>query len=138
MSTRLKDRFEKLQGVLQDLAEESAKGTLVVVEGRKDREALRRLEIMGPVLTAKTGGKSFAEIIQEIEQTKAEEVILLLDFDRRGKEGTKRLKQDLEGAKIKPNIQYWQNLSSQLKRDLQCVEGIPAYLQTLLRKTETM
>ncbi len=120
------------------MAEESAKGTLVVVEGRKDREALRRLEIMGPVLTAKTGGKSFAEIIQEIEQTKAKEVILLLDFDRRGKEGTKRLKQDLEGAKIKPNIQYWQNLSSQLKRDLQCVEGIPAYLQTLLRKTDPM
>lgn len=135
MSTRLHEKLEKIQKVIEGLAEESAKGTLIVVEGKKDKEALRTLEILGPALTAKTGGKSFMETVQSIEQTNVRKVILLLDFDRRGKEGTSRLKHDLEIAKITPNLRFWRDLASLLKNDVHCVEGIPAYLRTLREKT---
>jgi 5S rRNA maturation endonuclease (ribonuclease M5) len=135
LSTRLREKQEKIQRILDALAEESAKGTLIIVEGKKDVEALRSFGVTGPVLSVKTGGKSFTEALHEIEQTGASEVILLLDFDRRGKEGTYRLKQNLERAKTKPNLKFWRELSALLAREIQCIESLNSYLETLQRKT---
>ncbi len=134
MSTRLKEKEEKIQQILDALAEESSKGTPIIVEGQKDTHALRNLGITGPILTVKTGGKSFVQALHEIEKTQALEVILLLDFDRRGKEGTKHLKQNLEHAKIKPNLTFWQSLSALLGREIQCIESLTAYTETLKKK----
>jgi 5S rRNA maturation endonuclease (ribonuclease M5) len=131
LSTRLKEKEEKVLQILDALVEESAKGTLIVVEGKKDVETLRAFGVEGTVVAAKTGGKSFLDVISEIEQTGAVEVVLFLDFDRRGKEGTKLLKQNLERAKIKPNVKYWRKLSALLGREIQCVESLTAYMETL-------
>jgi 5S rRNA maturation endonuclease (ribonuclease M5) len=134
LSTRLKEKEEKILQILNAIAEESAKGTLIIVEGKKDVEALRVLGVEGAVLTVKTGGKSFLGVVSEIEQVGASEVILFLDFDRRGKEGTKRLKQNLERAKIKPNVKFWRELSGLVGKEIQCVESLTAYLSTLRMK----
>jgi len=134
LSTRLKEKEEKILQILNAIAEESAKGTLIIVEGKKDVEALRVLGVEGAVLTVKTGGKSFLGVVSEIEQMGASEVILFLDFDRRGKEGTKRLKQSLERAKIKPNTKLWRALSALVGKEIQCVESLTAYLNTLRAK----
>jgi len=134
LSTRLKEREEKILQILNALVEESAKGTLIIVEGKKDVEALRVLGVEGAVLTVKTGGKSFLGVVSEIEQMGASEVILFLDFDRRGKEGTKHLKQNLERAKIKPNVKFWRELSGLVGKEIQCVESLTAYLNTLRAK----
>jgi 5S rRNA maturation endonuclease (ribonuclease M5) len=134
LSTRLKEKEEKILQIVEALAEEAARGTPIVVEGKKDVEALRALGVEGKVVTVKTGSKSFLDVVSEFEQMKAVEVVLFLDFDRRGKEGTKRLKQCLERARIKPNIKFWAALSGLLGRDIQCVEGLTAYLATLRTK----
>ncbi len=134
MSTRLKEKEEKILQILEALAEESAKGTPIVVEGKKDVDALRALGLSGRVITVKTGGKSFLSAVSEIEKINAPEVILFLDFDRRGKEGTKCLKQNLERAKIKPNVKFWRELSALVGKEIQCVESLTAYLDTLRAK----
>jgi len=85
LSTHLKEKEEKILQILNELAEESAKGRPIIVEGKKDVQALRTLGIGGTVLSVKTGGKSFQDAVAEIEQMDAPEVILFLDFDRRGK-----------------------------------------------------
>jgi len=136
LSTHQKDRLEKLQQTITKLVEESAKGKLVVAEGKKDATALQELGVNGSVLTVKTGGKSFLEATAEIEQTGAKEVILLLDFDRRGVEGTKRLQQDLERAKIKVNVKFWRELKGLVGHEVQCIESLPAYLATAQQKTK--
>jgi len=130
----LLEKQEKIQKILTKLAEDSTKGTPIVVEGKKDVEALRSLGVNGPVFTVKTGGKSFVQALQEIEETGAREVVLLLDFDRRGKEGTSRLKQNLEGLRIKPNIRFWTDLYALVGREVQCVESLTSYMETLQRK----
>jgi 2,5-diamino-6-(ribosylamino)-4(3H)-pyrimidinone 5'-phosphate reductase len=135
LSTRLKEKQEKIQRVITDLAEESAKGVPVVVEGKKDVDALRSLGLIGPVFTVKTGGKTFAEALLEIEASGAAEVILLLDFDRRGRQGTAHLNSDLERAKVKVNLGFWRALSALAGREIQCIEGLSSYVETLLRKT---
>ena len=134
MSTRLKEKEKKILKVLEALAEESSKGKPIIVEGKKDVAALRALNIAGKVLTVKTGGKSFLDVLAEIEKMGISEVILLLDFDRRGKEGTRHLKRNLERAKIKSNIRLWRALSSLVGRDIQFIESLTAYLATLRSK----
>jgi 5S rRNA maturation endonuclease (ribonuclease M5) len=137
LSTRFKKKEEKILQVLEALAEESSKGTPIIVEGKKDVEALHASGVAGTLLTVKTGGKSFLDAVYEIEQIKAPEVILLLDFDRRGKQGTKRLKQSLERTKIKPNIKFWRQLATLTGKEIKCIESLTAYLKTLHAKVNT-
>ncbi len=136
MSTHLKDRLEKIEQLIAKLVEESAKGKPIVVEGKKDAQALQELGISGTIYTVKTGGKSFLEAIGEIEAFGAREVILLLDFDRRGREGTERLQRDLERVKIKANVRFRCELRALVGHELQCIESLPAYLVTAEHKTE--
>lgn len=135
MSTHLQDRLEKIENTIAKLVETSAKGKLVVVEGKKDAEALRELGVAGDILTVKTGGKSFLDATTEIEALEPIEVVLFLDFDRRGREGTKRLQQSLERVHIKVNIKLWRELRALTGHEIQCVESLLAYLCSLRRKT---
>jgi 5S rRNA maturation endonuclease (ribonuclease M5) len=134
LSTHLKEKEEKIQRVITKLTEESAKEKLIVVEGKKDAQALRMLGVNGTILTVKTGGKSYLEATAEIEKLGAREVILLLDFDRRGREGTKCVRETLERAKIKVNIKFWHELQALVGREIQCIESLTAYLNTLQEK----
>jgi 5S rRNA maturation endonuclease (ribonuclease M5) len=132
---RLKEKEEKISEILSALAQESAKGTVILVEGKKDVETLRALGVEGPIVTVKTGGKSFLDVISELE-IKTSKVILFLDFDRRGKQGTNRLKRDLERAGIKVDLEFWLGLLKSIGKDVQCVEGLNAYLRNLRIKTQ--
>jgi len=131
LSTRLKEKQEKILQILNALAEESAEGTPIIVEGKKDVDALRGFGVEGAVVTVKTGGKSFLDVVSEIEEAGAEEVVLFLDFDRRGREGTKCLKKHFERVKIKANLGFWRALLALVGRELQCIEGLVAYMETL-------
>ena len=124
-----------MKRLVAKLAEDAAKGKPIVVEGKKDAQALRELGIEGKVVTVKTGGKSFLEATVEIENLGVGAVVLLLDFDRRGKEGTLRLKRDLERAKIKVDIRFWRELEALVGREIQCIESLPAYMSTLQKKS---
>ncbi len=134
MSTALIEKKEKIERVIDKLIEESAKNKPILVEGAKDAQSLRDLGVSGRILTIKTGGKSFLEVVAEVEELKLDEVVLLLDFDRRGKEGTKRLKQDLERAKIKVDLRFWSSLHALVGREIQCIESLRNYLDTLNNK----
>ena len=138
MLRRLKEKEEKILQVLDELREESAKGTPIIVEGKKDTKTLRSLGIEGQLITVKTGGKSFLDIVTGIRESDTGQVILLLDFDRRGREGTKNLKAHLERAKIKPNLTYWKKLMAMSRRDIQCVESLKNYLDTLQSKVSNL
>ena len=135
MSDKLKDKLERIQQIIAKLIEESTEGKPIIVEGKKDAETLQELGINGRIITIKTGGKSFLQAIEEIEQLGALEVILLLDFDRRGKEGTSLLKHSLERTKIKANTRYWRQLYAFVGREIQCIESLTSYLSTIKQKT---
>jgi 5S rRNA maturation endonuclease (ribonuclease M5) len=135
LSTHLKDKLEKIGQIIAQLVEESAKGKPIVVEGKKDAEALRDLGVCGPIVTVKTGGRSFLQATVEIEALRETEINLLLDFDRRGREGTKRLQEGLERVKIRVNLNFWSELNGLVGREIQSVESLNAYLSTLQKKT---
>lgn len=57
-----------------------------------------------------------------------------MDFDRRGKEWTKRLTYHFERMKIKPRLYFWRALLHLVRRDIKDVEGLASYLETLKKK----
>ncbi len=136
MSTHLKDRLEKIEEIISKLSEEATKGKPIVVEGKKDSQALIELGVNGTILTLKTGGKSYLDTVSQIETLGASEVVLLLDYDRRGREGTKRLQQDLEHAKVKVNIRWWRALFGLVGREIGSIESLPSYLATARQKIQ--
>jgi len=131
---RLKEKEEKLQLLLQDLAEQSSKGILIVVEGKKDIETLRSFNVQGPIIPAKSGGRNLFNLVSEVEGSRSSEVILLLDFDRRGKELTGRLKRQLQSSKITTNIAFWLGIFKLVGREIKNVESLDRYMETLKSK----
>lgn len=136
MPTSLQRKHEKLTQLLERLATEATKGTLIVVEGKNDVEALKKLAIKGNIISVKTAGKSFVDALAQIEEENIKEAILLLDFDRRGREWTKRLRQRLEEQRIKVNVDLWNKLRGLLGRDVKDVEGLPTYIETLKKRID--
>jgi 2,5-diamino-6-(ribosylamino)-4(3H)-pyrimidinone 5'-phosphate reductase len=134
LSTRLKEKIEKIEALLERLALQSAKGIPIIVEGQNDVNTLRKLALCGDIIAAKTR-KSFLALVTEIEKLDVEEVILLMDFDKRGKELTKRMTQYLEQTTVKPNTFFWQELRNLISRDVKDIEGLLPYLQTLRKKS---
>jgi 5S rRNA maturation endonuclease (ribonuclease M5) len=134
----LQKKMEEVQRVLKCLIEESMKGTPILVEGKKDVQALRELGVKGKMLSAKTAGKSRLDVLLEIEQSGQREIILLLDVDRRGQEWTEKLKQDLERIGTKPNLMFWNKLFGILGKDVKDVEGLVAYMRTLKKKASLL
>jgi 5S rRNA maturation endonuclease (ribonuclease M5) len=138
LSAHLKDKVDKIEQIITKITEESAKGKPIIVEGKKDAQALQELGVSGPIMTVKTGGKSFLKATMEIEALGTAEVILLLDFDRRGNEGTKRLHQSLERSKIKINNNFWLELRALVGHEVQCIESLTSYLNTLHKKADVL
>jgi 5S rRNA maturation endonuclease (ribonuclease M5) len=134
MSGHLERKMEEFQHIIEDLIAEATNGTPIIVEGPRDRESLERLEVKGDVISVKTSGKTLLDTLQEIEDRNKDEVILLMDFDRRGKEMTARLIKNLEKSRIKTNLVFWKKLSSLVRRDVKDIEGLATYLQTLNKK----
>ena len=134
MSTHLMEKEERILETLEKISDESIKGIPIIVEGKKDKQALRQASILGKIIEAKTGGKSILEVINEIKECSTDEVILMLDFDRRGKEWTKRLVQHLETMQIRPNITFWNRLKKIIGHEVKDIEGLSRYLETLKNK----
>ena len=134
MSTRIENRLERLYNILERLKQKSLKGTPIIVEGKNDVQTLNVLGISGNIILAKTSGKSFIDVLDEIEKKDFREVVLLFDFDRRGREWTNRLSYCLERVKIIPNLVFWKMLLGLVGRDLNEIEGLATYIDTLKNK----
>jgi 5S rRNA maturation endonuclease (ribonuclease M5) len=134
LSTKTEKRLERIHKLLDRLEKQSGKGTPIVVEGKNDVQALHRLGITGDLILAKASGKSFLDVLSEIEKKGKREVILLFDFDRRGREWTSRLARCLEGMKIVPNLLFWRMLLGLVGHDVKDIEGLASYLETLKNK----
>jgi len=134
LSTHLKEKEEKILLVLERLAKESSKGTLIIVEGKKDVESLRALGIEGKIIASKAGGRSRLDLISQIENKSVKEVILLFDFDRTGREETAHMKQQLEKSRVKADSLFRAELIGLVGREVKDIEGLDAYLATLREK----
>ncbi len=130
----LERKFEKITLLLENLRNEASGDSLLIVEGRRDAKTLRKIGVKGEIFTIKSCGENIVSFIDKIGENRKKEVILLMDFDRRGKEMTERLVKNLEKMKIKVNLTFWKELLSLVGNDLKDIEGLGSYIETLEKK----
>ena len=126
---RLAQEVEEIENLLGKLKEQSDKGIPLLVEGRKDAEALNRLEISGKVIELKSSRKSLFNLLEH--DVKDKEVIILTDFDRRGSDLAKSIHNHFQGQGKMVNMLFWKRMKNLVGRNVKDVEGLPSYLAKL-------
>jgi 5S rRNA maturation endonuclease (ribonuclease M5) len=121
------DRAERIKVVLQD-ANESNRYIPIIVEGRRDSEALRKLGFTGEIITLHSG-KSIYEFCEEIAE-KYDRVVLLMDWDDKGEKLFSSLTEELRGH-WEETAPYREIIKALCQKDIKDVEGIPVLLERL-------
>lgn len=103
-------------------AESEEEGAVVVVEGERDRRALRRLGLEGPVVLVHRG-ESLSKTAQRLV-VRGRRVIVLTDWDREGGLFARRLKEFLEAERIDLDLDYRRRFARILRGELVHVEGL--------------
>lgn len=88
------ERAEKIKEVLQYLYEIN-KFVPIIVEGKRDKKALREIGFEGEIITLHSG-KSIYEFSETIAN-RFEKVILLIDWDEKGEELYSKIGKNLQG-----------------------------------------
>ncbi len=121
------ERAERLREVLVALFEVN-KRIPVIVEGKKDAGALKKLGLVGDIITLHSG-KGLYEFCEDIAE-KFSRVILLLDWDEKGEKLNSLVSDNLIG--------HWEEFSAfrgiikvLCQKDIKDIEGIPKLLGRL-------
>jgi len=128
LSEAMERKANSLSRVLERLCKATAEGTPILVEGKKDVEALRRLNVLGTMITLMDSGRVLEDVLEEVRER---EVIVFVDFDRHGSELAKRVLFRLERRRVKANLVFWRMIRALVRRDVKDVEGLPSYLERL-------
>ncbi len=120
--------LEVLEKMLKELREENIT-VPILVEGDKDTAALRRLGMNGTIVSVNVGMSliSFCDMIAR----QYTEIILLMDWDRRGGHICHTIRKNLEG-RVRCNLKYREIIAKHAM--IRTVEGLPSWLETLNRK----
>lgn len=109
-----------------DLLEASATpGTFVVVEGERDRAALKKLRIPGPIVVLHHG-RTMSEVAQELAG-RARRVVVLTDWDTEGGHLAQRLREFLEALPLELDLDVRRRLARALRGELVHVEGLAGW-----------
>lgn len=127
-----KASLEELEKALEELREAN-KTNPIIVEGDKDIEALRILDITGTIVSLNTG-MSLPNFCDKIA-SEYEEVILLTDWDRRGGFLCHTISKNLEG-RVRCNTTYRERFAKHTT--IRTVEGLPSWIETMKNKMNVM
>jgi 5S rRNA maturation endonuclease (ribonuclease M5) len=125
-------RLERLQKLVQRVSNESEKGDIIVVEGLKDRDSLRKMGIKGTILCLQSSRRNTVGFVEELDGER--KVIVLTDFDRQGVFLAKRLARILTSQKIHANLVLWRELRGLTRSDVRSIEELPKYYYRLQTK----
>ncbi len=117
------------EDIIAFLSELKASNKLVIVEGIKDRKALKKLGINNYIVVLSR--KPLFEIIEDISKITSEAVILT-DFDKKGKELYGKLNSGLQrlGVKVDHYFRKWLQKNTKLSH----IEGLDSFFQNLKKK----
>ncbi len=121
------ERAERLREIFEALNEVNKKFP-IIVEGKRDVIALKKLGLEGEIITLH-GGKGLYDFCEEIAE-KFTKVIILLDWDEKGESLYRKVSQHLNG--------HWEEFSPfrgilkvLCQKEIKDIEGIPKLLLRL-------
>lgn len=114
--------IRQVQQLIQELNQQDA---AVVVEGRRDADALRRLGFVGTLMQFHRYG-GFVRFADTVESWKR--IIILFDYDHEGRYMTHRLIRLLQ-RRTRIDLSYHRRLAKITRGRVRCVEQLAAYAQ---------
>lgn len=123
-------RAERLLFVLSDLARLNEKMP-IIVEGKKDLSALRRLGLKGEIITL-NDGRGLYEFCETV-YSKYRDIVILTDWDKKGESLFTSLSGELSGLSG-PYSYIRDSLKSICQKDVKDIESIPTLLYRLYGK----
>ena len=122
-------KMERATRLFRDLQEQSDAGAPIIVEGRRDEAALRKLGIRGRIHCLKATGEPRFRLIERLDGSKR--AIVLTDFDREGRELGTWLHQELSHRGISADKQLWRKLRGLARTEARSVEELPSFMRAL-------
>jgi dTMP kinase len=122
------ERLEQLEKVLDEMRRLSER-TPIIVEGKRDVDALRRLGIVRNV-SAMNKGESVIVFCENLAR-KFREAAIMTDWDRRGGQLGRKLKTALEANGVKVNADLRTQIVILSKKEIKDIEGLPAFIDRL-------
>ncbi|MDI9618171.1 toprim domain-containing protein [Methanothermobacter sp.] len=122
----------KLQQITHEINELKYQGELgvpILIEGRKDEEALRELGVQGPFIKVSGSMMGLSEIA--LQAANASRVIILTDFDRKGSELAKRLYADIQSLGANPDLRIRRRLMGMTRKYIKDIQSLPSYIERL-------
>jgi len=129
------EMLEQVEELLDELRRYAAEGTPILVEGSRDRRALRELDVKGPIFQI-SGKKTVLNFLEGLASYKR--IVVMTDFDRRGNELAKFCAKHLQGLGPKPILDLREKLKALLRRDVKDIQSLSKLLRSqknVLRKT---
>ncbi|MFW6040937.1 MAG: toprim domain-containing protein [Thermoplasmatota archaeon] len=130
---RLKEKLKGTKEVL-DRIKEKNQTTPIIVEGKKDVKALRRLGIRGEIIKIKTHQRIF-HIIENLRD-EYQGVIILTDWDPTGSRLYHRIKKACKANDIEYNERFRKELVKYVKGEVKDIEGLPKFIKRVERITK--
>ena len=124
------DDFLELWEKLRTESEEG--GAVVVVEGERDRRALRRLGLEGAVALVHRGATLSATAQRLVLEGRP--VIVLTDWDGEGGQLARRLKEFLEAERVPLDLDFRRRFARVLRGELVHVEGLYGWARRLAER----
>lgn len=115
--------------------ESAAPGTVVVVEGERDRRALRRLGLPGPIAVVHDG-RPLAGTAHELVR-RSRRVVVMTDWDAEGGRLARRLREFLEADHVTLDLEFRRKLAVVLKGEVVHVEGLFGWARRLSERCGT-
>jgi len=123
------ETIERLRSFIGMLNEESEKGSVIVVEGKRDAEALSKVGFTGsPAVFHRFRG--IADFLDSHDSA-GRKMILLLDMDRTGKYLTSRLVSQLQSRRHGVILSYKRSLARITNGKVRHVEDLVTYAPRL-------
>ncbi len=127
---RMEERYEKVLKTIEDLKESSLEAP-IIVEGKNDRKALRSLDIQGEIVRLNDGSPIFG--ICERVSRKHSSAVILTDWDHRGGQLCRLLREGLAANGVRYDTEIRARLARLCRKEVKDVEGLAKYVHRILQ-----
>ena len=122
-------RLLRLGEQLEELKYYGEQGVPILIEGRKDEEALKKLGVEGEFIKVSGTPLNLFEIAEIA--AKSSKVIILTDFDKKGNQLAKRLSQDIQSLGSEPDMQIRRRIMGMTRKYIKDIQSLPRHINQL-------
>jgi len=122
------ERLEKLEGLILELKQMSDKGAVIIVEGKRDRKALRALGITGDI---ELGTKKSILVFCEDVAREYNNVIVLTDWDEKGDKLASLMEGYLRSTSAAVNMDIRRKIKNLVQKRIKDIESLDTHISNL-------